>query len=210
MKYIFFVITLWLTFFLRRMTSLLLTSNEKRASCAPTYRVDPSLPSNSLVVLWLSGSLKTTSGLSAESAHKHSCCQTCDQSDHVTIIHFPCQLIGTGVLWTGQQGPWTGTSVYLFVSVVEKINFLILNLIWKENLLKFGPGSQIKRECGAHWFSLVHLCLLVGGSCCLLCLFSLYMWGHHFLKWSTRVPTTEPWGTPNSLTWKRKSDQFDT
>ncbi len=40
-------------------------------SLAPTYSVDPSLLSNRVVVLWTSGRLKRTSGLSAESGHKH-------------------------------------------------------------------------------------------------------------------------------------------
>lgn len=53
------------------MASLRLTSNERTASRAPTYRVEPSSLSNSVVVLWTSGRLKWTRDLSAESAHKH-------------------------------------------------------------------------------------------------------------------------------------------
>lgn len=51
------------------MTSLWLTSRDRTASRAPTYSVEPSSLNNSVVVLWTSGRLKWTRGLSAESGH---------------------------------------------------------------------------------------------------------------------------------------------
>lgn len=54
------------------MTSLWLTSNERMASRAPTYRVELSSLSNSVVVLWMSEWLKWGSSRSAESEHKQT------------------------------------------------------------------------------------------------------------------------------------------